>query len=114
MGLAAREYVVRHFNREQQADEFRAMLQIVAEWRKKPLYAQLKRLFDVVLSLAALLIALPVMVVIAPALLLTMGAPLLFHQHRPGLQGKPFTIHKFRTMKDVRTANGDLLPDEQR
>jgi len=46
--------------------------------------------------------------------LLTMGRPVLFRQQRPGLRGKPFTLYKFRTMRDARTASGELLPDDLR
>jgi len=42
------------------------------------------------------------------------GSPVFFRQRRPGLHGEPFTICKFRTMTDVRDAQGNLLPDEQR
>jgi len=44
----------------------------------------------------------------------TLGSPVLFRQVRPGLGGKPFTIYKFRTMKELKDQNGDLLPDEDR
>ncbi|MHB8842523.1 MAG: sugar transferase [Candidatus Aquicultor sp.] len=44
----------------------------------------------------------------------TLGSPVLFRQVRPGFGGKPFTIYKFRTMKELKDQNGDLLPDENR
>jgi lipopolysaccharide/colanic/teichoic acid biosynthesis glycosyltransferase len=43
-----------------------------------------------------------------------MGAPVLFHQERPGLHGRPFILYKFRTMRDLRDVEGRLLPDEMR
>jgi lipopolysaccharide/colanic/teichoic acid biosynthesis glycosyltransferase len=60
----------------------------------------LKRAFDVAVSAVALLVfALP-MAALAVAIRLTMGSPVLFRQVRPGLGGEPFTILKFRTMRD--------------
>jgi len=73
-----------------------------------------KRLLDVVLSALALVLLSPLMLIIALAIRLTMGPPVLFRQQRPGLHGKPFTIHKFHTMIDARDAQGNLLPDAQR
>jgi sugar transferase EpsL len=43
-----------------------------------------------------------------------LGSPVLFTQTRPGLNGRPFVMYKFRTMTDARDAAGNLLPDEQR
>ncbi|MFA6003558.1 MAG: sugar transferase, partial [Elusimicrobiota bacterium] len=61
-----------------------------------------KRSLDVVLSLFALLLMGPVMVLTAFAVLLSSGPPVLFRQDRPGRGGRPFTIFKFRTMTDGR------------
>ena len=44
----------------------------------------------------------------------SMGAPVFFRQERPGLDGKPFRLWKFRTMTDARAPDGSLLPDDQR
>jgi len=52
--------------------------------------------------------------VVAAAIRLTMGSPILFRQVRPGLHGKPFVMYKFRTMLDLRDEQGNLLPDEER
>jgi len=74
----------------------------------------LKRLMDVCLaSFALLLLALP-MLFIACVVRLSMGKPVLFRQQRPGLHDKPFTLIKFRTMRDLRDAHGNLLPDDLR
>jgi lipopolysaccharide/colanic/teichoic acid biosynthesis glycosyltransferase len=73
-----------------------------------------KRVFDVVLSAAALLLLAPLLVGIALAVRGTMGSPALFRQRRPGLGGKPFEALKFRTMLDLRDQRGRLLPDEKR
>ncbi len=76
--------------------------------------AYLKRVFDVVVSATALVVLAPVMGLIALAVWRTMGRPVLFRQVRPGLHGKPFVMYKFRTMRDLRDAEGNLLPDEAR
>jgi len=73
-----------------------------------------KRLFDVVFSLSALIILSPVILLLAVWLALAQGWPVLFTQKRPGLGGKLFHLVKFRTMRDARGADGELLPDEQR
>ena len=59
-----------------------------------------KRASDVVISAVALLVAAIPMAVLAVAIRSTMGSPVLFRQVRPGLGGRPFTILKFRTMRD--------------
>jgi lipopolysaccharide/colanic/teichoic acid biosynthesis glycosyltransferase len=56
----------------------------------------------------------PVLLVISLLILLTMGSPVLFRQTRPGLNGKPFTLYKFRTMTAKTDEQGNLLPDEER
>ena len=73
-----------------------------------------KRLLDICIALAALLILSPLMVLIALGTWTFLGAPVLFTQPRPGLGGKPFRLVKFRTMSDSRDPNGGLLADEQR
>lgn len=76
--------------------------------------ARLKRAFDVVVAGAALVATAVPMAVIAAAVRVTLGAPVLFRHPRPGRHGEPFTLYKFRTMRDDRDADGNLLPDEQR
>ncbi len=74
----------------------------------------MKRLFDLlVAALALLLLALPLLV-LTWVIRRKLGSPVLFRQVRPGLQGRPFTMVKFRTMTDGRSADGALLPDAQR
>jgi len=70
--------------------------------------------FDVVVSAVALTVLAPVMGLIALLVWRTMGRPVLFRQARPGLHGKPFVMYKFRTMRDLRDAEGKLLPNEAR
>jgi len=74
----------------------------------------LKRAFDLVTSFVALIVLSPLMALIALAIWVTMGRPILFRQPRIGYQGRVFTIYKFRTMNDGRDEQGNLLPDEQR
>ncbi len=73
-----------------------------------------KRPLDFGLSLFALLVLWPVMLVTAIAVRMKLGSPVVFEQKRPGLGGRIFTIHKFRTMTDERDTDGELLPDEVR
>ncbi len=73
-----------------------------------------KRILDLALTLPALLLLAPVMGLIALAVRLRLGAPVLFRQRRPGLHGEPFTLLKFRTMTGARDAAGNLLPDAER
>ena len=74
----------------------------------------LKRLFDVVLSLAALIILSPVLLIVAISIRVGCGSPVLFKQTRPGKNAALFQMMKFRTMTGETSASGDLLPDEQR
>jgi sugar transferase EpsL len=73
-----------------------------------------KRLFDVVISLLLLVLGAPLMCGVALLVWATLGRPILFSQLRPGFQGRPFRMMKFRTMADVRDATGQLLPDRDR
>ncbi len=73
-----------------------------------------KRALDLALTIPALVLLAPLMLVIALVVRVTLGAPVLFRQVRPGLHGKPFTLYKFRTMTEARDAAGNLLPDSER
>lgn len=73
-----------------------------------------KRAFDLVAAGAALVLLSPVMAVVALLVRRHIGSPVLFRQTRPGLNGAPFEILKFRTMTDARGPDGELLPDEER
>lgn len=74
----------------------------------------IKRPMDFILSLLALIILSPFMLVIALLVRIKLGSPVIFKQKRPGLNEKIFTLYKFRTMTDERDANGELLPDSVR
>ncbi len=82
--------------------------------RRGPRGYALKRPLDVCVAAAALVVFAPVMLAAALAIRLTMGAPALFRQTRPGLHGQPFTLLKFRTMTDQRGPDGAPLPDADR
>ena len=74
----------------------------------------LKRLIDITASGAALVALSPVLAVTAYKVKKDLGSPVLFKQTRPGLNGKPFEMIKFRTMKDATDKEGNLLPDSER
>ncbi|GAP39203.1 sugar transferase [Flexilinea flocculi] len=74
----------------------------------------IKRILDLTLTLIAMIVALPVMAVIALLVWIKIGTPVLFKQPRPGFHEKIFTIYKFRTMRDAFDEKGKLLPDDQR
>lgn len=74
----------------------------------------IKRILDIVLSGAALLILSPILLIVAVLVRTKLGSPVIFHQERPGKDEKIFTLCKFRTMTDERDENGNLLPDEVR
>lgn len=74
----------------------------------------LKRSFDIVASFVGLLLLSPVIVFVALQIRRKLGTPVLFRQVRPGLDGKPFKMIKFRTMKDAFDSKGAPLPDAER
>lgn len=74
----------------------------------------LKRFFDSFVSLTALILLSPVIAFVAWKIRKNLGSPVLFRQIRPGLNGEPFQMIKFRTMKDGVNANGNPLPDAER
>jgi sugar transferase EpsL len=71
----------------------------------------MKRTFDLVVALPLLLVCLPILLITAFLVRTKLGSPVLFKQRRPGLQGKPFYMYKFRTMTDERDSAGQLLSD---
>lgn len=73
-----------------------------------------KRVFDVVLTVPALIVLSPVFALVALAVRVSLGSPVIFKQQRPGKNERPFTLYKFRTMRDARDAHGALLPDARR
>lgn len=74
----------------------------------------LKRLFDLVLTIPGFLLISPFLLIVALLVRVFNGSPIFFSQLRPGRNGKPFRMLKFRTMTDARDAAGNLLPDGER
>lgn len=82
---------------------------------KKGFYEKyVKRPQDFLCALLACVVLSPVLLVIAILVRIKLGAPVLFAQERPGLNGKIFKLHKFRTMTNAKDENGAFLPDEAR
>lgn len=73
-----------------------------------------KRLFDILIAAAGLLLLAPLMAIVAWQIRRRLGSPVLFRQWRPGRNGIPFEIIKFRTMRDALDAHGEPLPDGER
>lgn len=74
----------------------------------------MKRCFDIVFALIAGLLSLPIMLVVAIAVAIWLGRPVLFYQTRAGLNRRPFRMMKFRSMSDARDAEGRPLSDAER
>lgn len=73
-----------------------------------------KRFFDLIVASAMLVAFSPLLILIAAAVRLKLGSPVIFSQVRPGWGGTPFRMYKFRTMLDVFDQSGEPLPDDQR
>lgn len=79
------------------------------------MYAKyIKRMLDFILSLIALIVLSPLMLIIGLLVRIKLGKPIIFKQKRPGKNEKIFTLYKFRTMTDEKDQNGNLLPDAER
>lgn len=74
----------------------------------------IKRLLDIILSLIAIIITLPIFLITGILVLIFLGKPVIFRQKRPGKKEKIFTMYKFRTMSNKKDKDGNLLPDELR
>jgi len=74
----------------------------------------MKRFFDLILTVPGFIVISPLLVVLALFVRLFIGSPVFFPQLRPGKNGQPFQLFKFRTMTEARDAHGDLLPDNKR
>ncbi len=74
----------------------------------------IKRFLDFALSLIAIVILSPVLLIVAVLVRTKLGSPVIFKQKRPGKDEKIFTLYKFRTMTDARDEEGNLLLDDVR
>ncbi len=83
------------------------MLDLANSPAESPMYFLLKRVFDIGFSLLVVALAGPVMLAIAALIKLTSSGPVLFCQERIGLNGQPFTMYKFRSMKVTTSAESE-------
>lgn len=74
----------------------------------------IKRLFDLVIALLILFFLLPLIVILVILVRINMGSPVLYAQVRPGKDGKPFKMRKFRSMTNETDKDGNLLPGKNR
>jgi sugar transferase EpsL len=74
----------------------------------------MKRLFDLAATILAIIIISPILLILLVIVRILHGSPVLFTQVRPGINGKPFMIYKFRTMTNAKDNDGNLLPDYSR
>ena len=79
------------------------------------IYARfVKRLLDILISAVMILLLCWLYAIVALLVRWKLGSPVIFHQDRPGRDGRIFPMYKFRSMSDARDENGNLLPDEDR
>ena len=118
MGEAGQRWVQREFRSEiawqQLLAGYRSILQPTPRGRQCGIAKALKVGFDRLAAALWLILSLPLWLAVAVGVRCSMGAPVFFRQVRPGYQGRPFTLFKFRTMLDLRDRNGTLLPDAHR
>ena len=73
-----------------------------------------KRVLDLTITLIGGIIVLPIIAIIALLVRILHGRPVLFRHQRPGYRGLPFTLYKFRTMRELHGADGKPMPDAER
>ena len=78
------------------------------------LQQKIKRIIDFLLALIGIILASPILLIVAILVKTKLGSPILFRQQRVGLNGEIFEMVKFRTMKDATDSEGNPLPDEER
>ena len=83
--------------------------------RSFAMYAKyMKRMLDFLIALVGLVVASPILLIVAVLVRTKLGSPVLFTQERPGKDEKTFKLYKFRSMSDARDEQGNLLPDKDR
>ncbi|MDO5793340.1 MAG: sugar transferase [Turicibacter sp.] len=75
---------------------------------------RIKRVLEFIIALIGLILASPILLIVAILVKTKLGSPILFRQQRVGLNGEIFEMVKFRTMKDATDSEGNPLPDEER
>lgn len=113
-GRAGRARVMEGFRQEEIWDALYSEYRQLVAGSEGLAISTVKRAFDVLVSIFALLILSPVIAVASILILVRMGSPVLFKQERPGLFGRPFIMYKFRTMANALDDSGSPLPDEDR
>lgn len=115
LGCAARLRALERFDGKRVEDTIvEGYRRLLSGRRRRPVQLALKRAFDLAASAAGLVAISPVLGALAAMVRASMGSPVLFRQIRLGKDGRPFTLYKFRTMRDARDADGRPLPDEAR
>ena len=74
----------------------------------------IKRVLEFIIALIGVILASPILLIVAILVKTKLGSPILFRQQRVGLNGEIFEMVKFRTMKDATDSEGNPLPDEER
>jgi len=78
------------------------------------MYSFFKRFLDITISLTALILLSPVLIILSILVAIFIGNPIIFKQPRPGKNGKIFMLYKFRSMTNKKDERGELLPDSKR
>lgn len=113
-GEAGQAWVLEHFDPEAVQERWAAYYDELLRWRELSSRYPEKRVLDVLVSVAALVVLSGPLLALALLVRSKLGSPVLFKQVRPGLGGQPFTVYKFRTMTDERDQDGALMPDSVR
>lgn len=94
--------------------QINALLNVPLSGMYQSRHRSITRLLDLVIAIPFLIIVFPLLVIIGILIRITLGSSIFYYQVRPGWWGKPFTIYKFRTMKNSYDNNYCLLPDSDR
>jgi lipopolysaccharide/colanic/teichoic acid biosynthesis glycosyltransferase len=114
MGARARQVARESFDERLVFERVKHAYDRLLRERPSAAPSRIKRVVDVGVAGVLLVLLVPILSVIAVAVRIALGSPVLFRQMRPGLHGRPFELLKFRTLSDARGPDGELLPDAQR